>query len=149
MTSARPRLFSPDCAASRAPSRCSCLLAYRDNAALAMPAILSEHGVNAELHVLPIGSGAFGATLLIKAHELGADMLMMGAYVHSPLRQLLFGGVTRYMLSHADSGADAALTSRVHQRRMVGVEFVLGHAVNVEYLGRAELRRRAIEHDAS
>jgi nucleotide-binding universal stress UspA family protein len=54
------------------------------------------------MHALPIGSGAFGATLLAKAHELGADMLVMGAYVHSPLRQLLFGGVTRYMLSHAD-----------------------------------------------
>jgi nucleotide-binding universal stress UspA family protein len=73
-----------------------------DNAALAMPAILSEHGAVAEMHALPIGSGAFGATLLAKAHELGADMLVMGAYVHSPLRQLLFGGVTRYMLSHAD-----------------------------------------------
>ncbi len=78
------------------------LAGVRDNAAPAMPAILSEHGVNAELHTLPIGPGAFGAVLLAKAHELGADMMMMGAYVHSPLRQLLFGGVTRYMLSHAD-----------------------------------------------
>ena len=32
------------------------------------------------MHVLPIGSGAFGAALLAKAHELGADMLVMGAY---------------------------------------------------------------------
>ncbi|HXA25902.1 MAG TPA: universal stress protein [Acetobacteraceae bacterium] len=78
------------------------LAGVRDNAAPAMPAILSEHGVNAELYVLPIGPGAFGAALLAKAHQLGADMLMMGAYVHSPLRQLLFGGVTRYMLANAD-----------------------------------------------
>ena len=37
-----------------------------------------------------------------KAHELGADMLVMGAYQHSPLRELLLGGVTRYMLANAD-----------------------------------------------
>ena len=67
-----------------------------------MPAILTEHDVKAEMHTLPIGPGAFGAALLSKAHELGADMLMMGAYEHHPLRELLLGGVTRYMLDHAD-----------------------------------------------
>jgi nucleotide-binding universal stress UspA family protein len=35
-------------------------------------------------------------------HALGADMLVMGAYAHSPLREMIFGGVTRYMLDHAD-----------------------------------------------
>jgi nucleotide-binding universal stress UspA family protein len=29
-------------------------------------------------------------------------MLVMGAYAHSPLREVIFGGVTRYMLDHAD-----------------------------------------------
>jgi nucleotide-binding universal stress UspA family protein len=67
-----------------------------------VPAIFAEHGVDAELHTLSIGLGPFGPTLLSKAHELGADMLVMGAYMHSPLRELLFGGVTRYMLTHAD-----------------------------------------------
>jgi nucleotide-binding universal stress UspA family protein len=67
-----------------------------------LPSILAEHGVAAELHVLPIGGGPFGETLLRKAHELGADMLVMGAYQHTPIRELLLGGVTRYMLSHAD-----------------------------------------------
>ena len=67
-----------------------------------MPAILAEHGIAAELHALPIGAGPFGAALLDKAHELGADMLVMGAYQHSPLRELLLGGVTRHMLAHAD-----------------------------------------------
>lgn len=67
-----------------------------------MPPILVEHGVAAELHVLPIESTTFGETLLRKAHELGADMLVMGAYRHTPLREFLLGGVTRYMLNHAD-----------------------------------------------
>ena len=49
-----------------------------------------------------IGSEPFGQTLLNTAHQLGADMLVMGAYAHSPLRELILGGVTRYMLEHAD-----------------------------------------------
>ena len=58
--------------------------------------------MTADLHALPIGGRPLGAALLRKAHELGADMLVMGAYQHSPLREFLLGGVTRHMLSHAD-----------------------------------------------
>ena len=72
------------------------------NAASAPPAILAEHGVAATLHTLPSGAGAVGAALLARAHELGADMLVMGAYQHSALHELLLGGVTRHMLTHAD-----------------------------------------------
>ena len=68
----------------------------------AMPPILREHGIAAQLHVLPIGSEPFGRTLLTTAHQLGVDTLVMGAYAHSPLRELILGGVTRYMLEHAD-----------------------------------------------
>ncbi len=79
------------------------LAGIRDGAlAPEMPKILSEHGVTAELHTLPIGPGALGAVLLAEAHEFGADMLVMGAYQHHPLRELLLGGVTRFMLTHAD-----------------------------------------------
>ncbi len=79
------------------------LAGVRDGVAVpATPAILAEHGVDAELHTLPIGAGPFGAALLARAHELGADMLVMGAYQHHPLRELLLGGVTRFMLNHAD-----------------------------------------------
>ncbi|HYZ21263.1 MAG TPA: universal stress protein [Rhodopila sp.] len=67
-----------------------------------MPEILLEHGVEAELHVLPLGTGVFGGVLLAKAHELGADLLVMGAYRHSPLREFILGGVTQFMLAHAD-----------------------------------------------
>jgi nucleotide-binding universal stress UspA family protein len=68
-----------------------------------VPEIFSEHGIEANLHVLPIGGQrAFGEVLLAKAHELGTDALVMGAFVHNPARRLLLGGVTRYMLTHAD-----------------------------------------------
>jgi nucleotide-binding universal stress UspA family protein len=67
-----------------------------------VPRILVEHGIQADLHVLPLGPGPFGQALLHKAHDIGADLLVMGAYAHSPLRELILGGVTRYMLEHAD-----------------------------------------------
>jgi nucleotide-binding universal stress UspA family protein len=67
-----------------------------------LPEILAEHGIAAALHVLEVGAGVFGATLLAKAHGLGTDLLVMGAYTHSPWRQLVLGGVTRHMLAHAD-----------------------------------------------
>lgn len=67
-----------------------------------MPRILLEHGIRADLHVLPIEAGPFGRTLLDTMHQLSADLLLMGAYAHSPLRELILGGVTRYMLTHAD-----------------------------------------------
>ena len=71
-------------------------------AAPGLPEILAEHDIAATLHVLPVGSGVFGEALLAEAHALGADMLVMGAYTHSAWRDLLPGGVTRHMLTHAD-----------------------------------------------
>jgi hypothetical protein len=67
-----------------------------------VPEIFAEHGIAAEMHVLPVGPGVFGETLLSAAHELDADLLVMGAYAHSPLREMVFGGVTRFMLAHVD-----------------------------------------------
>ncbi len=68
-----------------------------------LPEILEEHGITANLHVLPVtGQRAFGEVLLAKAHELRADMLIMGAFARHPVRTLILGGVTRHMLAHAD-----------------------------------------------
>ena len=79
------------------------LAGQRDGAARPqMPEILVEHRVPAELFVLPIGRHTFGAALLGKAHELGADMIAMGAYVRDPVRRLVLGGLTKYMLANSD-----------------------------------------------
>jgi nucleotide-binding universal stress UspA family protein len=43
-----------------------------------------------------------GAGLLAAANEFGCDLLVMGAYSHSRLRQRILGGVTRHVLEHAD-----------------------------------------------
>jgi nucleotide-binding universal stress UspA family protein len=67
-----------------------------------IPDVLVEHGVTVTGHELPVGQDVFGALLLAKAHELHADLLVMGAFVHSAWRNMIFGGVTKYMLAHAD-----------------------------------------------
>jgi nucleotide-binding universal stress UspA family protein len=43
-----------------------------------------------------------GAGLLRAAKDFQCDLLSMGAYSHSRLRQLILGGVTRHVLEHAD-----------------------------------------------
>jgi protein CrcB len=67
-----------------------------------VPDILIEHGVPAEAHTVPGHDGPIGAQLLKLAHEIGADLIVMGAYAHGEWREALLGGVTRYMLDHAD-----------------------------------------------
>jgi nucleotide-binding universal stress UspA family protein len=85
-----------------AAERVHVLAGTRHGARPEMPKVLVEHGIRATLHALAIGSGPFGQRLLDEAHEIGANLLVMGAYAHSPLRELILGGVTRYMLEHAD-----------------------------------------------
>jgi len=62
---------------------------------------LARHG--ARVHVVRLLSkGAdVGRLLLSQATIFGADLLVMGAYGHSRLRERLFGGVTRTVLTEA------------------------------------------------
>ncbi len=48
------------------------------------------------------GSGSLGEALLEEAAKAEADLLVMGAYGHSRLREMVLGGVTRSVLSDAD-----------------------------------------------
>jgi nucleotide-binding universal stress UspA family protein len=67
---------------------------------------LSRHGIEAELHELDRGS-SIEETLAATANRLDADLLVLGAYSHSRVREFLFGGVTRYFLE--DKGAPPLL----------------------------------------
>ncbi|HMN78942.1 MAG TPA: universal stress protein [Burkholderiaceae bacterium] len=60
-------------------------------------ALLTRHGVNAVLHH-EISDLDIGNALLSRAADLGADMIVMGAFGHSPLRQQIFGGVSRSVI---------------------------------------------------
>ncbi len=60
---------------------------------------LARHGVKAAIErTVSAGIGA-GNALLSRAGDLGADLLVMGAYGHSRAHELLLGGATRTVLA--------------------------------------------------
>ncbi len=62
---------------------------------------LALHGVDTEIATFRSVDREVGAGLLQAAKEFEADLLVMGAYSTSRIRQLILGGVTRYVLEHA------------------------------------------------
>ncbi len=60
---------------------------------------LRWHNAAVELHVLRRGAGSAAEALHAEAASLGADLLVMGGYSHSRLREVVFGGFTRHTLS--------------------------------------------------
>ena len=60
------------------------------------------HGIAATGKQVAAESAPVGARLLEEADAAGADLLVMGGYTHSRLRQLIFGGVTSHVLHHAE-----------------------------------------------
>ena len=60
---------------------------------------LARHGVDARCREAS-DAGDVGETLLSRAADLGADLVVMGAYGHSRMRQWALGGATRSMLAH-------------------------------------------------
>ncbi len=73
----------------------------RGAAAEAVLPYLALHGVQADLVAFQPRNRDLGAGLLAAAAAFDADLLGMGAYSHSRLRQLILGGVTRHVLGHA------------------------------------------------
>lgn len=72
-------------------------------------AYLALHGVNATIHKFGSDYRPVGEDMMAAAHAFGADMVVMGAYSHSRLRQMILGGVTRHVL---ENSTIAALMSR-------------------------------------
>lgn len=65
-----------------------------------MQAYLHMHGIETRARRLPEVRGAnVGDELLSTAHEEDADLLVLGSYSRSPLRQAVFGGTTRQVLT--------------------------------------------------
>ena len=69
-------------------------LAAGDNLAVA----LARHGIRTEAATSVTSDISPGDELLSRAADLGADLLVMGCYGHSRLRETIFGGVTRHIL---------------------------------------------------
>jgi nucleotide-binding universal stress UspA family protein len=56
---------------------------------------LAEHGISARTWAFMPEDGKLGERLLAEAEDAKADMLVMGAYGHSRLREMVLGGVTQ------------------------------------------------------
>jgi nucleotide-binding universal stress UspA family protein len=61
---------------------------------------LFRHGLKVETRT-NYGDDEPGEVILAIAREIGADLVVMGAYGRSRLRELILGGTTKHMLSHA------------------------------------------------
>ena len=59
---------------------------------------LARHGLKVEVSQESTAGIDVGALLLSRIADLGADLLVMGGYGHSRLRELVLGGVTRTIL---------------------------------------------------
>lgn len=63
-------------------------------------AYLARHGVDAARRRMNPSPDDAGVAIMKKAHQFKADLLVMGAYGHTPLRERVFGGATRHILAH-------------------------------------------------
>lgn len=61
---------------------------------------LSRHGIKAEIRTAS-GVPDIATALLREAHAQAADLIVMGGYGHSRLRELVLGGATRDVLANA------------------------------------------------
>jgi nucleotide-binding universal stress UspA family protein len=59
---------------------------------------LGRHGVAVRVKAVESGGAAIVGLILVQAAEEKADLLVMGGYGHSRLREMILGGVTRHML---------------------------------------------------
>jgi nucleotide-binding universal stress UspA family protein len=65
-----------------------------------MRASLLQHGISCERIATIQPHGGVGASLLQCAADQGCDLLVMGCYGHSRLREFILGGASRHVLGH-------------------------------------------------
>ena len=63
---------------------------------------LKLHGIAVDTITLKGDNRTAGSVILDRARALGCDLIVKGAYTQSRLRQLIFGGTTRHILTHAE-----------------------------------------------
>lgn len=64
-------------------------------------AFLARHGAHVSVDILASGGRTVAEVLRQHAMDIGADLIVMGAYGHSRMREWIFGGTTRSMLEAA------------------------------------------------
>jgi nucleotide-binding universal stress UspA family protein len=73
-------------------------LAEGEREGLDIAAYLGRHGIEVEVQAIETDRMSAGEVLLSFATDGGRDLLVMGAYGHPRLRELVLGGVTRTVL---------------------------------------------------
>jgi nucleotide-binding universal stress UspA family protein len=68
---------------------------------LDLAAHFARHGVAAEFREFKPRSD-YGAGILATAREANADLIVMGAWGHSRIAELVLGGATRHLFQHSD-----------------------------------------------
>jgi nucleotide-binding universal stress UspA family protein len=66
-------------------------------------AYLRSHGIDASGEIVAPDLRSVGDTLLAVAAEYSVGLMVMGAYSHSRLREMLLGGATRHILKNASA----------------------------------------------
>jgi len=74
----------------------------RQTGANALVEYLSWHGITANVAFLDHKGGGVGQAMLNVCTEEEAGLLIVGGFSHARSRELLFGGVTRYLLTHSN-----------------------------------------------
>ena len=60
---------------------------------------LKRQGISSQVNAVATGGKDIGPIILEEAASIGADLIIKGAYTHSRLRQLIFGGATQHLLA--------------------------------------------------
>ena len=63
---------------------------------------LKCHNIDAKVLANPEKASSLPESILHTAKSINADMIIMGAWSHSRMREYILGGVTEFMLRHAD-----------------------------------------------
>jgi nucleotide-binding universal stress UspA family protein len=72
-----------------------------DNPGAVLAQYLNEHGIDAKSKPLfGIAAGDTAETLMAQANGMGADLLVLGGYSHSRLREGIFGGITQSVVEN-------------------------------------------------
>ena len=61
---------------------------------------LARHGLKVETKTVHIDNLGIGDIIINAAGDNGCDLIVMGAYGHSRLNEMVFGGATRHVLQH-------------------------------------------------
>lgn len=63
---------------------------------------LRWHNIEPDVHMFKTDGHDIGGPLLAETKAVGADLLVMGAFGHNRHREMVFGGVTQYVIEHAE-----------------------------------------------